>query len=132
MANRTAISEHWRAGRVVTGTRAERVHRVIRVSGVRAPRHQDRLPDQRGRRTDGAPTMLEPLPEANAIVSTSFFKNITLACRSDRLCACDRPADEESAARSTIGLHAGGGCRHCRRRACCHRRGLRDTTGSTA
>ena len=25
--------------------------------------------------TDGAPTMLEPLPEADAIVSTSFFKN---------------------------------------------------------
>jgi glycine reductase len=29
--------------------------------------------------TDGAPTMLEPLPEADAIVSTSFFKNRTLA-----------------------------------------------------
>jgi len=29
--------------------------------------------------TDGAPTMLEPLPEADAIVSTSFFKNVTLA-----------------------------------------------------
>lgn len=28
--------------------------------------------------TDGAPTMLEPLPEADAIVSTSFFKNRTL------------------------------------------------------
>jgi glycine reductase len=28
--------------------------------------------------TDGAPTMLEPLPEADAIVSTSFFKNSTL------------------------------------------------------
>ena len=28
--------------------------------------------------TDGAPTMLEPLPEADAIVSTSFFKNVTL------------------------------------------------------
>ncbi len=28
--------------------------------------------------TDGAPTMLEPLPEADAIVSTSFFKNETL------------------------------------------------------
>lgn len=28
--------------------------------------------------TDGAPTMLEPLPEADAIVSTSFFKNTTL------------------------------------------------------
>jgi glycine reductase complex component B subunit alpha and beta len=28
--------------------------------------------------TDGAPTMLEPLPEADAIVSTSFFKNATL------------------------------------------------------
>jgi hypothetical protein len=28
--------------------------------------------------TDGAPTMLEPLPEADAIVSTSFFRNITL------------------------------------------------------
>ncbi len=29
--------------------------------------------------TDGAPTMLEPLPEADAIVSTSFFRNKTLA-----------------------------------------------------
>jgi hypothetical protein len=29
--------------------------------------------------TDGAPTMLEPPPEADAIVSASFFKNITLA-----------------------------------------------------
>lgn len=28
--------------------------------------------------TEGAPTMLEPLPEADAIVSTSFFKNATL------------------------------------------------------
>jgi glycine reductase complex component B subunit alpha and beta len=28
--------------------------------------------------TDGAPTMLEPLPEADAIVSTGFFKNSTL------------------------------------------------------
>jgi sarcosine reductase len=28
--------------------------------------------------TDGAPTMLEPLPEADAIVSTGFFKNLTL------------------------------------------------------
>jgi hypothetical protein len=28
--------------------------------------------------TDGAPTMLEPLPEADAIVSTSFFRNTTL------------------------------------------------------
>ena len=28
--------------------------------------------------TDGAPTMLEPLAEADAIVSTSFFKNSTL------------------------------------------------------
>jgi glycine reductase len=28
--------------------------------------------------TDGAPTMLEPLAEADAIVSTSFFKNATL------------------------------------------------------
>ena len=28
--------------------------------------------------TDGAPTMLEPLPEADAIVSTSFFRNRTL------------------------------------------------------
>jgi glycine reductase len=28
--------------------------------------------------TDGAPTMLEPLPETDAIVSTSFFKNTTL------------------------------------------------------
>jgi hypothetical protein len=28
--------------------------------------------------TDGAPTMLEPLPEADAVVSTSFFKNVTL------------------------------------------------------
>ena len=29
--------------------------------------------------TEGAPTMLEPLPEADAIVSTSFFNNHTLA-----------------------------------------------------
>jgi glycine reductase len=29
--------------------------------------------------TEGAPTMLEPTPEADAIVSTSFFKNSTLA-----------------------------------------------------
>jgi glycine reductase len=28
--------------------------------------------------TDGVPTMLEPLPEADAIVSTGFFKNTTL------------------------------------------------------
>ena len=28
--------------------------------------------------TEGAPTMLEPLPEADAIVSTGFFKNSTL------------------------------------------------------
>jgi sarcosine reductase len=28
--------------------------------------------------TDGAPTMLEPTPEADAIVSTGFFKNATL------------------------------------------------------
>ncbi len=28
--------------------------------------------------TEGAPTLLEPLPEADAIVSTSFFKNDTL------------------------------------------------------
>ena len=28
--------------------------------------------------TEGAPTMLEPLPEADAIVSTGFFKNATL------------------------------------------------------
>ena len=28
--------------------------------------------------TEGAPTMLEPLPEADAIVSTGFFKNLTL------------------------------------------------------
>jgi glycine reductase len=32
--------------------------------------------------TDGAPTMLEPLPEADAIVSTSFFKNSTLGVAS--------------------------------------------------
>jgi hypothetical protein len=31
--------------------------------------------------TEGAPTMLEPLPEADAIVSTSFFKNRTLGVR---------------------------------------------------
>ena len=50
--------------------------------------------------TDGAPTMLEPLPEADAIVSTSFFKNVTLgrAGGAGRR-ARDRPADEEGAAR---------------------------------
>jgi glycine reductase len=58
--------------------------------------------------TDGAPTMLEPLPEADAIVSTSFFKNVTLGV-----------ADPGPVARviglptrvihrgSTVGLHGG-------------------------
>ena len=44
-------------------------HKWARVVGARA---EDDA-------TDGAPTMLEPLSEADAIVSTSFFNNHTLA-----------------------------------------------------
>jgi glycine reductase len=58
--------------------------------------------------TDGVPTMLEPLPEADAIVSTSFFKNVTLAVP-------EAPAvqrviglpTKKILRGSTIGLHAG-------------------------
>src|SRR6266704_2829262 len=58
--------------------------------------------------TDGAPTMLEPLPEANAIVSTSFFKNVTLAVPEAPAVARVIGLPTKKVLRgSTIGLHAG-------------------------
>jgi glycine reductase len=58
--------------------------------------------------TDGAPTMLEPLPEADAIVSTSFFKNVTLAVPEAPAVArvIGRPTKTVRRG-STIGLHGG-------------------------
>jgi hypothetical protein len=58
--------------------------------------------------TDGAPTMLEPLPEADAIVSTSFFKNVTLAVPETPAVARVIGAPTKRVLRgSTIGLHGG-------------------------
>jgi glycine reductase len=58
--------------------------------------------------TDGAPTMLEPLPEADAIVSTSFFKNVTLAVPDpgpvERVIGLPDKAIHRG---STIGIHGG-------------------------
>jgi glycine reductase len=58
--------------------------------------------------TDGAPTMLEPLPEADAIVSTSFFKNATLGVAEapavERVIGLERKAVHRG---SRVGLHAG-------------------------
>ena len=59
--------------------------------------------------TDGAPTMLEPLPEADAIVSTSFFKNVTLRVADpgpvSRVIGL-RPEGDPSR-RRRVGLHGG-------------------------
>lgn len=58
--------------------------------------------------TEGAPTMLEPLPEADAIVSTSFFKNSTLAV--PEVPAVQRVIGSQTKAvqrGSSIGLHGG-------------------------
>jgi glycine reductase len=58
--------------------------------------------------TDGAPTMLEPLPEADAIVSTSFFKNVTLAVPEAPAVARVIGLPTKTVRRgSTIGLHGG-------------------------
>src|SRR5687767_11793394 len=58
--------------------------------------------------TDGAPTMLEPLPEADAIVSTSFFKNVTLGVPEAPAVARVIGLPTKRILRgSTIGLHAG-------------------------
>jgi glycine reductase len=58
--------------------------------------------------TDGAPTMLEPLPEADAIVSTSFFKNVTLQVADPgpvrRVIGLDRKVIHRG---SGVGLHGG-------------------------
>jgi hypothetical protein len=58
--------------------------------------------------TDGAPTMLEPLPEADAIVSTSFFKNATLKVADpgpvSRVVGLDRKVVHRG---SGVGLHGG-------------------------
>ena len=52
--------------------------------------------------------MLEPLAEADAIVSTSFFKNVTLGVpEAPAGAARDRPAHEEDPARLDLGLHGG-------------------------
>jgi len=58
--------------------------------------------------TDGAPTMLEPLPEADAIVSTSFFKNVTLAVPEAPAVARVIGLPTKTVRRgSTVGLHGG-------------------------
>jgi glycine reductase complex component B subunit alpha and beta len=58
--------------------------------------------------TDGAPTMLEPLPEADAIVSTSFFKNVTLAVPEAPAVSRVIGVPTKIVRRgSTIGLHGG-------------------------
>jgi glycine reductase len=58
--------------------------------------------------TEGAPTMLEPLPEADAIVSTSFFKNVTLAVPQTLPVARVIGLPTKKVLRgSTLGLHAG-------------------------
>ena len=62
--------------------------------------------------TDGAPTMLEPLPEADAIVSTSFFKNSTLevpeAPAVARVIGLQHKAVHRA---SRVGLHGGADTR---------------------
>ena len=59
--------------------------------------------------TEGAPTMLEPLPEADAIVSTSFFKNVTLRRgRPGPGEPRDRPRPEDESTRDGRRLHGGG------------------------
>ena len=82
--------------------------------------------------TDGAPTMLEPLPEADAIVSTSFFKNVTLAVPNAppvaRVIGLRRKAVLRG---STVGLHAGADG-ISRRKASCRRRGATTTTTVSA
>src|SRR6266566_3276275 len=58
--------------------------------------------------TEGAPTMLEPLPEADAIVSTSFFKSVTLAVPNAPAVARVIGLPRKAVLRgSTVGLHAG-------------------------
>ena len=58
--------------------------------------------------TDGVPTMLEPLPEADAIVSTSFFKNVTLAVPEAPAVARVIGLPTKKILRgSTIGMHGG-------------------------
>jgi hypothetical protein len=58
--------------------------------------------------TDGAPTMLEPLPEADAIVSTSFFKNVTLQVADPGPVNCVIGLDRKVIHRgSGVGLHGG-------------------------
>jgi len=70
--------------------------------------------------TDGAPTVLAPLPEADAIVSTSVFKNVTLVVPEAppvsrvidvprRPCAAARPLDCTTA--PTPRFPRPGGCR---------------------
>ena len=58
--------------------------------------------------TDGAPTALERLPEADAIVSTSFFKNVTLQVADpgpvSRVIGLDRKVIHRG---SGVGLHGG-------------------------
>ena len=52
--------------------------------------------------------MLEPLPEADAIVSTSFFKNVTLAVPEALAVARVIGLPTKTVRRgSTIGLHGG-------------------------
>src|ERR671923_2438100 len=58
--------------------------------------------------TGGAPTMLEPLREADAIVSTSFFKNVTLGVPPAPAVARVIGLPTKKILRgSTLGLHAG-------------------------
>jgi glycine reductase len=58
--------------------------------------------------TEGAPTMLEPLPEAEAIVSTSFFKNVTLGAPEAPAVARVIGLPTKAVRRgSTIGVHGG-------------------------
>src|SRR5918992_2341387 len=58
--------------------------------------------------TGGAPTMLEPPREADAIVSTGFFKNVTLAVPEAPAVARVIGLPTKKVLRgSTIGLHAG-------------------------
>ncbi len=52
--------------------------------------------------------MLEPLPEADAIVSTSFFKNVTLAVPAAPAVARVIGLPSKTVRRgSTVGLHGG-------------------------
>ena len=84
--------------------------------------------------TDGAPTMLEPLPEADAIVSTGFFKNVTLAVPGGAGGgAGDRPADQDGAAAARpSGCTAASTRQRCRRRGRCRRPGATTTTTASA